>query len=65
MFIVWLSDGDDNQGLQNLIPTLERFAMELEEAGTSCAVHTIGFSGDHDADLLNRLSQSGTRNGTF
>jgi hypothetical protein len=65
VFIVWLSDGQDNNGLQNLIPTMDLFKKTMEDQGISAAVHTIGFSSGHDAELLGRLAQSGARPGTF
>lgn len=40
---------------------MEEFAKNIERAGVSCAVNSIGFSEGHDADLLTRLSKSGTR----
>ena len=65
VFCVWLSDGQDNKGLGNLIPCMDKFKTDMETYGISIGVHTIGFSGDHDANLLNRLSGSGTRPGSF
>ena len=37
----------------------------MYDKNVSIAIHTIGFSNDHDANLLTELSQSGTRGGTF
>lgn len=65
VFAVWLTDGQDNKGLSSLIVQMEKFREEMEMNGVSIAVHTIGFSPDHDASLLTKLSQSGTRPGSF
>ena len=65
VFCVWLTDGQDNQGLNTLIPVMDNFKSVLESSGVSIGVHCIGFSSNHDATLLTRLSQSGTRPGTF
>ena len=65
IFSVWLTDGQDNKGFSTLVPLMEKFYADMEENGVSIAVHTIGFSPDHDASLLTKLSQSGTRPGSF
>ena len=65
IFAVWLSDGQDNKGLSSLVSLMDKFKEEMENNGVSIAVHTIGFSPDHDASLLTKLSQSGTRPGSF
>ena len=65
VFNIWLSDGCDNRGLANLEPHMEALKNNLEAKGVSIAVHCIGFSRNHDATLLTKLSQSGTRPGTF
>lgn len=65
VFCVWLSDGQDNKGLTQLIPIMDKFKQDMEAYGVSIAVHSIGFSGDHDANLLTKLSLSGTRKGSF
>jgi hypothetical protein len=65
VYCVWLSDGQDNKGLKQLMPFMNKFKDSLDEQGISAAVHTIGFSADHDAGLLNKLCNSGTRTGTF
>jgi len=65
VFCVWLSDGDDDDGLAFLTPLMEEFKAQMEEAKVSIAVHCIGFDEYHNADLLTRLSNSGTRPGTF
>mmetsp|Transcript_32502 Transcript_32502/g.32230 ORF Transcript_32502/g.32230 Transcript_32502/m.32230 type:complete len:893 (+) Transcript_32502:457-3135(+) len=44
---------------------MDKFKQDMEDYGISIAMHTIGFSGDHDANLLTKLSQSGTRKGSF
>ena len=65
VFAVWLTDGQDNKGLNSLIVLMDKFKEDMENNGNSIAIHTIGFSPDHDASLLTRLSQSGTRPGSF
>ena len=65
VFAVWLTDGQDNKGITPLIAQMDLFRQEMEGSGVSIAVHTIGFSPDHDASLLSKLSQSGTRPGSF
>lgn len=65
VYCVWLSDGQDNKGLANLVPILADYKEELDNNGISSAIHCIGFSEDHDAELLNRIIGSGTRAGTF
>ena len=65
VFAVWLTDGQDNKGLNPLIEKMNLFHEDMENDGVSIAVHTIGFSPDHDAALLTKLSQSGTRPGSF
>jgi von Willebrand factor type A domain len=65
VFAVWLTDGQDNKGLSSLIVLMDKFRDDMESNGISIAVHTIGFSPDHDAALLTKLSQSGTRPGSF
>ncbi|CAG9329104.1 unnamed protein product [Blepharisma stoltei] len=65
VFCIWLSDGQDNDGLAQLIPIMENFQKDMENLGTSIAVHSIGFSENHDATLLTALSQSGTKPGSF
>mmetsp|Transcript_27747 Transcript_27747/g.27435 ORF Transcript_27747/g.27435 Transcript_27747/m.27435 type:complete len:902 (+) Transcript_27747:376-3081(+) len=65
VFSVWLTDGQDNNGLASLTPVMEAFKNSLEAKGVSIAVHCIGFGSGHDATLLTKLSQSGTRPGTF
>lgn len=65
VFSVWLTDGQDNNGLTSLMPIMESFKHNLEALGVSIAIHCIGFSSGHDATLLTHLSQSGTRPGTF
>lgn len=65
IFAVWLTDGQDNKGLSNLLILMDKFKEDMESNGVSIAVHTIGFSPDHDASLLTKLSQSGTRPGSF
>lgn len=56
VYCVWLSDGQDNKGLNTLIPIMDDFKVEVENSGASSAVHCIGFSFDHDATLLTKLS---------
>lgn len=65
LYCVWLSDGQDNRGLDILMPKMADFKLYMQNLGVSCAVHCIGFTENHDADLLNRLSLSGTRKGSF
>ena len=65
VFAVWLTDGQDNKGLSSLVVKMDCFKQEMENNGISIAVHTIGFSPDHDASLLTKLPQSGTRPGSF
>ena len=65
VFAVWLTDGQDNEGIDPLIRQMDFFRLEMEKSGVSIAVHTIGFSPEHDTTLLSKLSQSGTRPGSF
>lgn len=65
VFCIWLSDGQDNDGLAQLIPIMDYFKSDMERSGVSIAVHSIGFSEGHDAQLLTALSQSGTKPGSF
>ena len=65
VFAVWLTDGQDNEGIVPLIEKMDLFRLEMEKSGVSIAVHTIGFSPEHDTTLLSKLSQSGTRPGSF
>lgn len=65
VFCVYLSDGDDDDGLDALVPLMNNFKKEMEDSGVSIAVHCIGFDEYHNADLLTRLANSGTKPGTF
>lgn len=65
IFAVWLTDGQDNHGLNTLIPIMDAYQAEYEKKGISISIHCIGFSSGHDATLLSKLSTSGTRQGSF
>ena len=65
IFCVWLTDGQDNNGIATLEPVMAEHKAYFESYGVSIAIHCIGFSSGHDANLLTSLSQSGTRPGTF
>jgi len=64
-FIMFLSDGQDNDGLAKLIPYMERFKAAIVKNNFTASIHTIGFSEDHDAKLLTALTTYGTKAGTF
>ena len=49
-FIVFLSDGQDNEGVAKHIPFMETFKTSFKKTITPLpAIHTIEFSGDNDA----------------
>lgn len=37
----------------------------LEDSQAICAIHTLGFTAEHDAVMLNSLTDAGTAQGTF
>lgn len=64
-YIMILSDGQDNEGLDRLTPYMESFKNTITKNNFTCTIHTIGFSGDHDAKLLSSVTTYGTKVGTF
>ncbi len=64
-FVMFLSDGQDNEGLQKLVPYMEKFKNTIATNNFTSSIHTIGFSDDHDAKLLTALTTYGTKAGTF
>ncbi|OMJ92904.1 hypothetical protein SteCoe_4240 [Stentor coeruleus] len=65
VFIVWLTDGKNNQKWDTFKPIIDEHKSFNELNGINATVHCIGFSSRHDASLLTSLAQSGTRPGTF
>ena len=64
-FVLFLSDGQDNEGLISLTPYMESFKSVITKNKFSSTIHTIGFSEEHDAKLLSTLTNYGTKVGTF
>ena len=64
-FIIFLSDGQDNNGFQHVKPSLDHLQKVINEGELSVSIHTIGFSWDHDAVMLSMLTQYGTKEGSF
>lgn len=64
-FVMFLSDGQDNDGLPKLIPFMEKFKDTIVKNNLTSSIHTIGFSDDHDAKLLTAITTYGTKAGTF
>jgi len=64
-YIMILSDGQDNEGLDKLTPYMESFKTTITKNKFTSTIHTIGFSGDHDSKLLSSVTEYGTKVGTF
>eukprot|EP00826_Nyctotherus_ovalis_P012316 TRINITY_DN13241_c0_g5_i2.p1 TRINITY_DN13241_c0_g5~~TRINITY_DN13241_c0_g5_i2.p1 ORF type:complete len:492 (+),score=167.84 TRINITY_DN13241_c0_g5_i2:215-1690(+) len=64
-FVLFLSDGQDNEGLESLTPYMQSFRNTITKYKLSSTIHTIGFSEEHDAKLLSSLTAYGTKVGTF
>ncbi|KAJ6250829.1 hypothetical protein M0813_15645 [Anaeramoeba flamelloides] len=67
--IIFLTDGEDTSDCSEGKPLLHRAMNKLyntlQKQGTCSEVHSIGFTRNHDAVLMNEIAQIGTNQGTF
>jgi uncharacterized protein YegL len=63
--IIWLTDGQDNDGLGVLGPCMEGFKKWILEKKLLTAIHTVGIGSDHDTEILTTMLKFGTQEGTF
>ncbi|GBC02143.1 hypothetical protein RclHR1_04480007 [Rhizophagus clarus] len=59
--IIFFTDGQG--GYSDLVKS--QLEIALAQTGFSTEIHTIGFTGDHDAKLLSWLTKLGTKQGNF
>eukprot|EP01022_Parablepharisma_sp_SALTPOND_P033514 TRINITY_DN88898_c0_g1_i1.p1 TRINITY_DN88898_c0_g1~~TRINITY_DN88898_c0_g1_i1.p1 ORF type:complete len:1026 (-),score=139.68 TRINITY_DN88898_c0_g1_i1:22-3099(-) len=63
--IVFITDGQDASGTDNLKKSMEDFQKFLNVKGYKCAIHAIGVGEGHDATLLTNILRYGSTAGTF
>ncbi|CAF1338971.1 unnamed protein product [Rotaria sp. Silwood1] len=64
--IIFMTDGCDSCNRPNaIIDAQTKLRMFLNKSGFDCVVHVIGYSKDHDLNMMNTLKTLGTTEGIY
>ncbi|CAF1134315.1 unnamed protein product [Rotaria sordida] len=64
--IIFMTDGCDSCNRPNaIIDAQTKLRMFLKNFGLNCVVHVIGYSKDHDLNMMNTLKTLGTTEGVY
>ncbi|CAM4753626.1 unnamed protein product [Rotaria magnacalcarata] len=64
--IIFMTDGCDSCNRPNAINDAQtKLQMFLKESHLNCVVHVIGYSKDHDLNMMNTLKSVGTTEGVY
>jgi hypothetical protein len=64
--IIFMTDGSDTCNRPNaIIDAQTKLRLYLRNSGSNCVVHAIGYSKDHDLNMMNSLKSLGTTEGVY